>query len=161
FGVVVLEMLTGRGPVEGDTPHWLQPRAELEGLVETTWGHVLARCCARDPQERPATVDEVVAELRAARPQPAAPGAVHAGDRLGRYALLDEIARSGSDARFRARDIDLGRDVSLRVLTPESSERMRRFEREVRAAGAVSHPNLAAVHELGEHQGVRFLVSEL
>ena len=65
---------------------------------------------------------------------------------------------------YRARDGRPGRDVALKVL-PESfsqdADRLRRFEQEARAAAALNHPNILAIHDIGEQNGVRFIVSEL
>ena len=65
---------------------------------------------------------------------------------------------------YRARDTRLGREVALKVL-PESfsrdAERLRRFEQEARAVAALNHPNILAIHDIGEANGAPFLVSEL
>jgi len=65
---------------------------------------------------------------------------------------------------YRARDTRLGRDVALKIL-PESfvsdSERLHRFEQESRAVAALNHPNILAIHDVGQHNGSPFLVSEL
>jgi Tol biopolymer transport system component len=65
---------------------------------------------------------------------------------------------------YRARDSRLGRDVALKIL-PQSFaldvERLHRFEQESRAVAAFNHPNILAIHDVGEHNGSPFLVSEL
>ena len=65
---------------------------------------------------------------------------------------------------YRARDTRLGREVALKVL-PESfakdTDRLRRFEQEARAIAALNHPNLLAIHDIGEQGGSPFIVSEL
>ena len=65
---------------------------------------------------------------------------------------------------FRARDTRLSRDVALKVL-PEAadgdSERFRRFELEARAAGALNHPNVVVLHDVGTQDGAPYLVTEL
>jgi eukaryotic-like serine/threonine-protein kinase len=65
---------------------------------------------------------------------------------------------------YRARDTRLGRDVALKIL-PESfaseGDRLRRFEQEARAVAALNHPNILAIHDIGEQSGTRFIVSEL
>jgi serine/threonine protein kinase len=65
---------------------------------------------------------------------------------------------------YRAHDTRLGRDVAIKVL-PEflSSDpnRLRRFEQEARAAAALNHPNILAVHQMGTYEGMPYLVSEL
>jgi Tol biopolymer transport system component len=63
-----------------------------------------------------------------------------------------------------ARDTRLARDVAVKVL-PQSfsadADRLRRFEQEACAAGALNHPNVLVVHDFGSHDGAPFLVSEL
>jgi serine/threonine protein kinase len=65
---------------------------------------------------------------------------------------------------YRARDPRLGRDVAVKVL-PSSfaadAERLHRFEQEARAAAALNHPNILAVHDIGQHDGAPYIVSEL
>ena len=65
---------------------------------------------------------------------------------------------------YRARDPRLGRDVAIKVLTASVSvdpDRLRRFEQEARAAAAISHPNILAVYDIGSHDSVPYIVSEL
>jgi Tol biopolymer transport system component len=65
---------------------------------------------------------------------------------------------------YRAHDTRLGRDVALKIL-PESfaldRERLHRFELETRAVAAFNHPNILAIHDVGQHNGSPFLVLEL
>ena len=65
---------------------------------------------------------------------------------------------------YRARDERLGREVAVKVLHAESSadpDRLRRFEQEAKAAGALNHPNLLAVFDTGRHEGNPYVVFEL
>ncbi len=65
---------------------------------------------------------------------------------------------------YRARDSRLHRDVAIKVL-PEfvssDPDRLRRFEQEARAAAALNHPNILAVHQMGTYEGMPYLVTEL
>jgi len=65
---------------------------------------------------------------------------------------------------YRARDTRLGRDVAVKVL-PEAlakdEERLRRFEQEARILGALNHPNLLVIYDIGSESGISYLVSEL
>jgi serine/threonine-protein kinase len=64
---------------------------------------------------------------------------------------------------YRARDTKVGRTVAIRVLSDAVAgdpERRRRFIADARAASAVSHPNIAALYEVGEEDGLLYLVSE-
>jgi Tol biopolymer transport system component len=65
---------------------------------------------------------------------------------------------------YRARDSRLAREVAIKVLPASYSrdeERLRRFEREARTTGALNHPNIVAVYDVGEHDGSPYLVTEL
>ncbi|MGB9492163.1 MAG: protein kinase [Terriglobales bacterium] len=86
------------------------------------------------------------------------------GAKLGPYEILSPLGAGGMGEVYRARDTRLGREVALKVL-PESfardADRLRRFEQEARAVAALNHPNLLAIHDIGEQDGTRFIVSEL
>jgi Tol biopolymer transport system component len=65
---------------------------------------------------------------------------------------------------YRARDPRLGRDVAIKVLPAgltSDPERLHRFEQEARAAAALNHPNILAVHDIGQDHGAPYIVSEL
>src|SRR2546430_12043359 len=65
---------------------------------------------------------------------------------------------------YRARDEKLTRDVAFKVLPASLSQdqdRLRRFEQEAQAAGALNHPNILAVYDVGMHDGSPYIVSEL
>lgn len=81
----------------------------------------------------------------------------------GRYALQNEIAAGGVGRVHRAEDRLLHRQVAVKVLRSEvaaSPSALQRFRREARAAAALQHPNIAAVLDFGEDDGVPFLVME-
>jgi len=81
----------------------------------------------------------------------------------GRYVISDELAHGGMGRVFAARDGKLKRDVAVKVIAAAAptAQARQRFEQEALAAGALQHPNVLAVHDIGEHQGRPFLVSEL
>src|SRR3989442_6963768 len=65
---------------------------------------------------------------------------------------------------YRARDEKLNRDVAIKVLPAtlsQNADRLRRFEQEAQAAGALNHPNILAVYDVGTHDGAPYVVSEL
>jgi Tol biopolymer transport system component len=65
---------------------------------------------------------------------------------------------------YRARDERLKRDVAIKVLPASLSQdpdRLKRFEQEAQAAGALNHPNITAVYDLGSHDGAPYIVTEL
>src|ERR1700728_3787575 len=86
------------------------------------------------------------------------------GSKLGPYEILAPLGAGGMGEVYRARDSRLGREVALKVL-PESfskdADRLRRFEQEARAVAALNHPNILAIHDIGENVGAPFIVSEL
>jgi eukaryotic-like serine/threonine-protein kinase len=85
------------------------------------------------------------------------------GDHLGAYTVVQLLGAGGFGEVWRARDERLARDVAIKVLLPRFStdtERVRRFADEARAAGALNHSNILTVHDVGEHHGVPYLVSE-
>ena len=89
---------------------------------------------------------------------------VKPGARLGPYEVLAPLGAGGMGEVYRARDERLGREVAIKVLPADSSadpDRLRRFEQEARAAGALNHPNLVAVFDTGQHEGNPYVVFEL
>lgn len=65
---------------------------------------------------------------------------------------------------YRARDVLLGRDVAIKVVSPSlvsDCERLERFEREARAASALNHPNIITIYELGQVDATRYIAMEL
>ncbi len=92
------------------------------------------------------------------------PGVSLTGRRLSHYAVGDEISHGGMGVVYRATDTRLGRDVALKVLSPDvagTPEARKRFVREARAASALEHPHIAAIHDIGEEDGVSFIAMEL
>jgi serine/threonine-protein kinase len=86
------------------------------------------------------------------------------GDTLsGRYRLDEEIGRGGMGVVFRAWDVELERAVAIKVVAAdlEADDARERLVREARAAAALRHPNVVAVHDVGDHEGTPFFVMEL
>ena len=78
------------------------------------------------------------------------------GTRLGPYEIVGTIGAGGMGEVYRARDSRLGRDVAIKVLPSSFSadaDRLHRFEQEARAAAALNHPNILAVHDIGTERG--------
>jgi len=88
-----------------------------------------------------------------------------AGNRLigGRYEIQQVIGEGGAATVYLAHDKRLDRPVALKVLRPELShdkEYVARFQREARAAAALSHPNIVAVYDHGESNGDYYIAME-
>jgi Tol biopolymer transport system component len=86
------------------------------------------------------------------------------GTRLGRYEVLTALGEGGMGEVYRAKDERLGRDVAIKILPSSFSadpDRLRRFEQEARATGALNHPNVIVVHDTGQHEGAPYVVYEL
>ena len=77
--------------------------------------------------------------------------------------IVAPLGRGGMGEVYRARDERLARDVALKVLPASGAdeEGRRRFDREARAVASLSHPNIVPLFDVGEENGVRFVVSEL
>src|SRR5437660_908552 len=86
------------------------------------------------------------------------------GTHLGRHEIRSQLGAGGMGEVYRARDEKLNRDVAIKVLPASPSQdkdRLRRFEQEAQAAGALNHPNILAVYDVGTHDGSPYIVSEL
>src|ERR1700719_3378627 len=82
---------------------------------------------------------------------------------LGHYKILDRIGAGGMGEVYRARDTRLGRTVAIKVMTAgvaADPERREQFLRDASATIVLSHPNIAALYEIGEEQDQLFLVFE-
>lgn len=114
---------------------------------------LLCSCAMSDSHE---TLRLSVADMRTSA---IAPGVVL----LQRYRLDSEIGRGGMGIVYRAMDLELMREVAIKVLpgTSSSSEARERLLREARAAAALNHPHIVSVHDVGEADGAPFFVMEL
>jgi serine/threonine-protein kinase len=87
-----------------------------------------------------------------------------AGDRLGPYEVVAAIGAGGMGEVYRARDSRLDRDVAIKILPGHLSKQPRaasRFEREIKAVAALSHPNIVAIFDVGTALDVTYAVTEL
>ena len=85
------------------------------------------------------------------------------GTKLGRYEIRAKIGAGGMGEVYLAQDTKLDRKVALKILPADlasNQDRMRRFVQEAKAAAALNHPNIATIHEIGEHDGTHFIAME-
>jgi serine/threonine protein kinase len=83
--------------------------------------------------------------------------------RIGKYEVLAHIATGGMGAVYRAFDTEQGREVALKVLTPELAVKpamIERFRREARHAAKLRHENIVTIFEFGETNGTFFIAME-
>ena len=84
--------------------------------------------------------------------------------RLTHFDILDKLGEGGMGQVYRARDTRLDRDVAIKILPAAllaDRDRLVRFEREARVLASLTHPHIAGLFDVGEHEGTRFLVMEL
>jgi hypothetical protein len=86
------------------------------------------------------------------------------GTQLGPYSIVALLGAGGMGEVYRARDTRLGRDVAIKVLSPDHSakpEARARFETEARMVSALSHPHICTLHDVGRQADTYYLVMEL
>ncbi|MCG6964331.1 MAG: protein kinase [Acidobacteria bacterium] len=86
------------------------------------------------------------------------------GTMIGPYKVVSALGAGGMGEVYRAHDARLGREVAVKVLPERLSHdtvRLRRFEREARAAAALVHPNVLAIYDVGTNEGQPYIVTEL
>jgi eukaryotic-like serine/threonine-protein kinase len=108
--------------------------------------------------ERPAVPDEDVSAAVGPTQRRLQPG-----DQLGRYEIAEWLGAGGMGEVYRARDTRLSRTVAIKILHPalhDDPELLQRFEREARTLATLSHPHICHVFDVGQQDGVDFLVME-
>jgi len=86
------------------------------------------------------------------------------GTRLGPYTIEAPLGAGGMGEVYRATDTRLKRDVALKVLSSRLTTEpgaKQRFEREAHTASALNDPHICTIYDVGEHEGLQFLVMEL
>lgn len=86
-----------------------------------------------------------------------------ASTNFGKYHIINEIARGAMGVVYKVRDPDLNRELALKVMIAgenASEDLLKRFLREARAAARINHPNVVAVHEVGNTGGQYFFTMD-
>jgi Tol biopolymer transport system component len=86
-----------------------------------------------------------------------------AGSRLGPYEVIARLGAGAMGEVYRARDARLGREVAIKVLPADFAadpERLRRFEKEARAASALNHPNIVTIFDIGSSGSTAYIAME-
>jgi serine/threonine protein kinase len=85
------------------------------------------------------------------------------GNSIGSYRVLFRLGSGGMGEVWKGQDTRSGREVAIKVLSPEAvqdSDRMRRFAMEANATSALDHPNILAVYEVGQSEAGPYIVTE-
>ena len=147
-------------------------RAALE-LEPAERASYLAAACGDDEEvrrevesllgyEAASFLDRSVLEL-VAQAQAEESSILHFNQQSGRYRLLSLLGKGGMGEVYLAHDLQLERQVAIKMLPAEltgDDEWVRRFEQEARAASALNHPNIITIHEIGETTARRYVVME-
>jgi hypothetical protein len=83
---------------------------------------------------------------------------------LSHYRIVSKIGAGGMGEVYRARDMRLDREVAIKVLPAalmQDPERLSRFEVEAKVTGALNHPNILTVHDIGNYEGAPYIEAEL
>ena len=83
--------------------------------------------------------------------------------KIGKYEILETLGRGGMGVVYRAMDPRIGRMVAIKMMTAEVAadpDYLNRFYREAQSTGILQHPNIVVVHDLGDQDGVPYLVME-
>ena len=89
--------------------------------------------------------------------------ALTTGTRIGPYEILAPLGSGGMGEVYKACDTRLNRDVAAKILpaaVANDPERRARFEKEAKAASALNHPGIVTVYDVGEENGILYIVTE-
>lgn len=141
-------------------------QARLESS-HVSWKQLLPASGRLDlARSQPSDSSRLLADRRLGLPGRATtplPAADHRGQTIGHYQLIEQIARGGMGVVYRATDSRLGRDVAIKLLSGDrvdDANWLERFHREARITGALNHPNIVTIFEIGTHEGTPYLATE-
>jgi serine/threonine protein kinase len=114
-----------------------------------------------EPSPSSGTINVSPLAEAATSPAPAMAGRVHY---FGDYELREEIARGGMGVVYKARQVSLNRLLAVKMILAgqlAGEAEVKRFRTEAEAAAQLQHPNIVAIHEVGEHEGQHYYSMDL
>ncbi len=85
------------------------------------------------------------------------------GQTLSHYKIIEKLGQGGQGEVYLAEDSRLDRKVALKILPQHLADRAdlrERFEREARAVSSLNHPHICTLYDIGEQDGIHYLVRE-
>src|SRR6185436_14175025 len=85
------------------------------------------------------------------------------GTTFSHYRIIEQLGKGGQATAYKAEDLRLHRLVVIKALLPElaaTETARRRFQREARLASALDHPNIATIYDIGETDGLCYIVMQ-
>jgi serine/threonine-protein kinase len=143
-----------------DRRAWVSANADIAEELDRRLAVVEMMFRARPTGDAVPPVDREATTLA-----PSAPASVP-GTRIryfGDYELLEEIARGGMGVVYKARQVSLNRLVAIKMILAgqlAGPDDVRRFRAEAEAAAQLQHPNIVAIHEVGEHDGQHYFAMD-
>jgi serine/threonine-protein kinase len=132
-------------------------RVSETALLAATPGLAAWTDCLRDLDGLATTMDSIGGPDRAAAP-------TVVGRVFGAYRIVAELGRGGMGVVYRARHVELGREVALKLLAAgayATDDHRRRFLSETRLAAGIRHPNVVAIHDAGDLDGQLWCAMDL
>jgi serine/threonine protein kinase len=129
----------GDEPLRLEVESLITSHEEAQGFIETSAGDIAAELLGTDQTT------------------------FEPGQQIGNYRIVRQLGSGGMGEVYLANDIRLNRKIALKLLPPHftvNPDRVRRFEREARAASALNHPNIVTIYEIDRANSTHFIATE-